>query len=63
MHNLVQPTLMATLLRPWIERYTMIISACGFEQATNLVARNRRNLRDIGIPETLKQVQIRPNTK
>ena len=54
---------MATLLRPWIERYTMIISACGFKQATNLVARNRRNSRDIGIPETLKQVQIRPNTK
>ena len=45
------------LLCPWIGRFTMIISACGFEQATNSVARNQ-NSHDIGKLETLKQVQI-----
>ena len=50
------------LLRPWIGRFTMIISACGFGQATNSVAKNR-NSRDIGKLETLKQVQIPPSTK
>ena len=36
--------------------------ACGFELARNLVVRNR-NSRDIGKLETLKQVQIPPDTK
>ena len=50
------------LLRPWIERFTMIISACGFELARNSVVRNR-NSQEIGKLETLKQVQIPPGTK
>ena len=62
LHNLCSTHTLITLLRPWIERLTMIISACGFELARNSVVRNQ-NLRDIGKLETLKAGANSSSTK
>ena len=36
LHDLGSTSTLVTLLRPWTKRFTMIISAWGFEQTANL---------------------------
>ena len=53
-----------TLLRPWIRRFTMIISAWWLQTSSKFSGQEFGEIhRNIGLSETPKQVRIPPITK